>query len=70
MELAFHALCIRKEPLLTRFLASELAKDHYFNISRAREDFGYIPEISTEEGFQRMIEYFQQSSHGPQGAHK
>ena len=29
------------EPPMTRFLAAELATSHYFNISRARQDFGY-----------------------------
>ena len=39
---------------MTRFLAAQLAKDHYFNITRAREDFGYGPRVSTEEGMRRL----------------
>lgn len=31
------------EPRLTRFVASELALDHYYDISRARNDLGYAP---------------------------
>lgn len=31
------------EPRLTRFVASELALDHYYDISRARKDLGYAP---------------------------
>ncbi|MFO0870397.1 MAG: NAD-dependent epimerase/dehydratase family protein [Pirellulales bacterium] len=42
------------EPRMTRFLAAQLAKDHYFNITRAREDFGYAPRVSTEEGMRRL----------------
>lgn len=42
------------EPRMTRFLALQLAKDHYFNISRARRDFGYHPSVSTAEGMQRL----------------
>ncbi len=30
-------------PLMTRFLAAQLATSHYFNIDRARRDFGYQP---------------------------
>lgn len=42
------------EPRMTRFLALQLAKHHYFNIGRARSDFGYEPEISTEEGLRGL----------------
>jgi 2-alkyl-3-oxoalkanoate reductase len=44
---------LRGEPLMTRFLAAQLSQSHYFDITRAREDFGYAPKISTEEGLQR-----------------
>ena len=40
---------------MTRFLASQLAASHYFNISRAKKDFGYEPLISHEEGMNRLI---------------
>ena len=39
---------------MTRFLASQLGKSHYFSIERAKRDFGYEPQISTEEGMQRL----------------
>lgn len=32
------------EPPMTRFVATELAKDHWFSIKAARRDFGYAPE--------------------------
>ena len=38
------------DPPMTRFLASQIALSHYFNIDRARRDFGYVPKISKEEG--------------------
>jgi 2-alkyl-3-oxoalkanoate reductase len=43
-----------KEPRMTRFLALQLARSHYFDISRAKHDFGYSPRISTTEGMQRL----------------
>ena len=46
---------IKNEPPMTRFLASQLAASHYFNISRAKKDFGYEPLISHEEGMNRLI---------------
>jgi len=42
------------EPPMTRFVARELASAHWFDISAARRDFGYSPEISIEEGLRRL----------------
>lgn len=54
LEFVYRCLRIKKEPIMTRFVASQLAKSHYFNISAARKDFGYDPRISTEEGVRRL----------------
>ncbi len=45
---------IQREPRMTRFLAAQLAKSHYYDISRAKRDFGYFPVVSTEEGMRRL----------------
>ncbi|MDD2899715.1 MAG: NAD-dependent epimerase/dehydratase family protein [Desulfuromonadaceae bacterium] len=42
------------EPPMTRFVAHELSTAHWFDISAARRDFGYIPEVSTDEGLVRL----------------
>jgi len=47
---------IKKEPPMTRFLASQLATSHYFNISLAKKDFGYGPVVNPEEGMNRLIQ--------------
>ena len=47
---------IKNEPPMTRFLASQLATTHYYNISRAKNDFGYMPLVSHEEGMKRLIQ--------------
>jgi len=53
-EAVYGLLRLRDEPPLSRFLAAQLATSHYFNISRAREDFGYQPKISMAEGMRRL----------------
>lgn len=52
---AAHALVgSEKEPLMTRFGASELAHAQWFDISAARRDLGYEPRVSREEGLRRL----------------
>lgn len=46
------------EPPMTRFLALQLATSHYFDITRAREDIGWQPEISIDEGLARMAQAY------------
>lgn len=57
-----HELCNwESEPRMTRFLAAQLAKHHYFDISRAKQDFGYYPKVSHEEGMKRLEASIRQS---------
>ncbi len=53
-ENVYRLLRLRGEPPMTRFLAAQLARSHYFDITRARNDFGYEPRISTAEGIKRL----------------
>lgn len=50
------------EPPMTRFVARELATAHWFDISAARRDFGYQPEVTIEEGLQKLQEWLQQTT--------
>lgn len=54
LELAYRSFNITKEPRMTRFLADELAKAHWFDISAAGKDLGYTPRISIKEGLRRL----------------
>ena len=54
LELVYRVFRLSGEPPLTRFLAAQLARCHYFDIRHAREDFGYRPRISIEEGMRRL----------------
>jgi nucleoside-diphosphate-sugar epimerase len=54
LETIFRLLRIDREPIMTRFLAAQLATSHYFSIDRARRDFGYQPTVSTNEGMRRL----------------
>jgi 2-alkyl-3-oxoalkanoate reductase len=56
-ELAWRLLPLRGEPPLTRFVAAELAKDHWFNIAAARRDLGYASKVSMAEGTAALIDH-------------
>lgn len=45
------------EPRMTRFLAEQLAKSHYFSCDKAVKDLGYHPVTSTKEGLQRTVDW-------------
>ncbi|MCP4897431.1 MAG: NAD-dependent epimerase/dehydratase family protein [bacterium] len=62
LETVFKVFHLPGEPPLTRFLASQLATAHWFDISAARRDLEYEPEVSIDEGFERLGAWF--------GAHK
>jgi nucleoside-diphosphate-sugar epimerase len=53
-EFVYKTFNIDGEPQMTRFLADELARAHWFNISAAKRDLGYVPRISTEEGLEHL----------------
>jgi 2-alkyl-3-oxoalkanoate reductase len=63
-EIAYRSLRLRGDPPMTRFLAAQLGRSHWFNISAARRDFGYQPTISTSEGMERLRTWLAK----PQGA--
>ena len=46
---------LKPEPPMTRFVALQLAKSHYFSHQKAIEDFSYCPSISIEEGLARTF---------------
>ena len=52
MEIIWRALNRQDEPLMTRFIAKQLATAHWYDISAARRDLGYEPAISVAQGLQ------------------
>lgn len=43
------------EPPITRFVAVELAKDHYFDLGAAKRDLDYVPETPMKTALQNAI---------------
>lgn len=56
-ELLYKLLCIKRQPPMTRFVAKELSQNHYFDISAAKMDLHYVPQISNEEGMELLVSW-------------
>ncbi len=54
-ETLWHLLPLRSEPPMTRFIANELAKNHWFDPAAAQRDLGYTPRISMAMGTAQLI---------------
>jgi nucleoside-diphosphate-sugar epimerase len=64
-EGAWRLLALKGEPPMTRFVAKELATDHWFDISAAKRDLGYTPRISMAQGTAELIAWYQAQSRRP-----
>jgi nucleoside-diphosphate-sugar epimerase len=55
-EAAWRVLPLRGEPPMTRFVAAELAKDHWFDPTAARRDLGYVPRVTMAAGTAELVQ--------------
>jgi len=58
LEALWRMLPMKGEPPMTRFVAKEMATDHWFDISAARRDLGYNPRITMSAGTAELIEHY------------
>lgn len=54
-ETLWRTLPLKGEPPMTRFIAAELAKDHWFDLTAARRDLGYTPRITMAQGTAELV---------------
>ena len=57
-ELLYGLLRIKSEPPITRFVAHQLSTAHWYDISAAKRDFGFVPKFSIEEGLAVLAKSF------------
>jgi nucleoside-diphosphate-sugar epimerase len=60
-ELAWKWLPLGGEPPMTRFVASELAKDHWFSLQAAKRDLQYTPRIRMNPGTEALIAHLRRN---------
>jgi oxidoreductase len=58
MEMPYRMLKISKRPLLTRHAVYLLGRSQEFPAGRAREEFGFVPQVSFSEGIARSAAWF------------
>ncbi len=54
LDTIYRVFSIRSAPPVSYFLAQQLSSSHWYDISAAKRDFGYLPEISLDEGMERL----------------
>ncbi len=57
LEFVYGLLRIEREPIMTRFVARQLSTSHWFDLSAAKQDLGYHPQVTIDEGMQRLEEW-------------
>lgn len=62
MEGVYAALGRTDEPRMTRFVAYQLAKSHWFGHLKAEQLLGYRPVVSTESGLDRLVAWLKDAS--------
>ncbi len=65
LEFIYKTFHISGEPQMTRFLAEAVATSHWFDISAAKNDLGYQPRVTSQEGLKRLEEWLQNQKIGP-----
>jgi nucleoside-diphosphate-sugar epimerase len=56
LEWTYWLLRLPGEPPMTRFVAVQMSTAHWYDISAARRDLGYVPTVSVEEGLKQLGE--------------
>jgi len=62
LEWVYRILRLPGEPLMTRFVARQLATSHWFDMTAAGRDLGYTPQVSIDEGMLRLEQALTQAT--------
>lgn len=61
MEGISKTILFGKEPILTKYTVSVLSKSQTLNIDKAKNELGYIPEVSIEEGIENFVKWWKEN---------
>ncbi|MEE9294120.1 MAG: NAD-dependent epimerase/dehydratase family protein [Phycisphaerae bacterium] len=60
LETVYKTFRIKSEPRITRFVAFIFSTSHWFDISAARRELGYAPQVSISQGLRRLKAWINQ----------
>jgi len=58
LEAMWRILPLKGEPPMTRFVAKEMATDHWFDITAARRDLAYHPLMTVADGVKDLVAHY------------
>ncbi len=58
LEATYGLFQLAGEPSLTLFVAKQLSTSHWYDLTAAKRDLGYDPQVSIEEGLKRLAASF------------
>jgi len=62
LESGWKLFGLKSDPPLTRWSAEHLSTAHWYDISAAKRELGYSPEVSIKEGLERLAAAFQSNT--------
>ena len=65
LETAWRLARRKTEPPLTSFVLQQLTSAHWFDITAARRDLGYKPEVTIEQGIRKLSDWFTKEKNLP-----
>jgi len=60
LETFYRILKLSGEPRMTRFVAKEMSTAHWFDLTAAKNDFGYLPKVSIDDGLKKLHNWLEQ----------
>ena len=54
MEVTYKIFNLKGEPIMTRFVARQLSCAHWYDLTAAKNDFGYQASVTIDEGMERL----------------
>lgn len=54
MEFVYRIFNLKDEPIMTRFVARQLSCAHWYDLTAAKNDFGYQAKVTVDEGMKRL----------------
>jgi 2-alkyl-3-oxoalkanoate reductase len=58
IQKVYRTFRLKKEPPFDLFIAKQLSSSHWYDISAAKRDFGFLPELTIEEGMERLKKWY------------